>query len=98
MNFFVYWVNEKGEKELITCPADGLILPGVMRNSVIELAQDWGIKVSERHFTIDQVVTAFKDGRLLEAFGSGTSTIICPIKNICHEGNVILFINFRIIN
>jgi branched-chain amino acid aminotransferase len=35
MNFFVFWHNEKGEKELITCPLDGTILPGVTRDSIL---------------------------------------------------------------
>ena len=29
MNLFVSWVNEKGEKELITAPLGELVLPGV---------------------------------------------------------------------
>merc|ERR1711990_153859 len=28
LNVFVYWVNEKGEDEVITPPLDGTILPG----------------------------------------------------------------------
>jgi len=35
MNFFVFWTNTKGEKELITCPLDGTILPGVTRDSIL---------------------------------------------------------------
>jgi branched-chain amino acid aminotransferase len=30
MNFFCYWVNDKGEKELLTPPLDGTILPGLL--------------------------------------------------------------------
>jgi branched-chain amino acid aminotransferase len=88
MNFFVHWVNEKGEKELVTCPLDGLILPGVTRDSIIELAKEWGIKVTERHYTINEVTKAISEGRLLEAFGTGTAAIICPIKNISYKGKV----------
>jgi hypothetical protein len=32
MNFFMFWVNEAGEKELITPSLDGTILPGVTRD------------------------------------------------------------------
>jgi branched-chain amino acid aminotransferase len=90
MNFFVHWVNEKGEKELITCPTDGLILPGVMRNSIIELAKEWGVKVTERHYNINEVLKAINEGRVLEAFGSGTAAIICPIKNVTYKGKVLI--------
>lgn len=35
MNIFFFWVNEQGEKELITCPLNGLILPGITRKSIL---------------------------------------------------------------
>ena len=42
MNLFVYWKNEQGEKELLTPPLDtGIILPGVTRDSIMELARSW---------------------------------------------------------
>ena len=88
MNFFVYWVNKKGEKELVTCPLDGTILPGVMRDSVINVANEWGIQVSERNFYIQEIIEAIKEKRIIEAFGTGTAAIICPIKSIHFKGEV----------
>ena len=41
MNFFVYWTNEEGEKELITSPLNGVILPGITRKSLLDLAHKW---------------------------------------------------------
>ena len=42
MNIFVYLINEAGEKELITPPLeDGLILPGVTRDSILQLCREW---------------------------------------------------------
>ena len=53
MNFFVYWLNENGEKELITAELDGTILPGVTRDSILDLTRSWGeFKVTERVFNI----------------------------------------------
>ncbi len=90
MNFFVYWINEKGEKELVTAPTDGLILPGVTRDSVIQLAKEWNMKVSVRHYDINEVIKAIKEGRLIEAFGTGTAAVICPIKKLSYKGTVII--------
>ena len=56
------------------------ILPGVIRDSVISLCREWNIKVTERHFTIHEVIDSLKEGRFHEAFGTGTAAIICPIK------------------
>lgn len=85
MNFFVFWTNKQGEKELITCPLDGTILPGVIRDSVITLAKEWGVKVTQRHFTIHEILDSLKEGRFHEAFGTGTAAIICPIKEIAYK-------------
>jgi len=42
MNMFTFWINEEGEKELVTAPLDGTILPGVTRDSILQLAREWG--------------------------------------------------------
>jgi len=87
MNVFVYWINESGEKELITAPLDGTILPGVTRDSLLQLTRAWNeFKVSERPFTMGEMTKAINEGRLLEAFGSGTAAVISPIKSIHYKG------------
>jgi branched-chain amino acid aminotransferase len=68
--------------ELITAPLNGSILPGITRDSVIRIAQDWGMKVSERSLTIDEVIDSARNGRLQEAFGTGTAAVISPVGQI----------------
>ncbi|KAI8872373.1 branched-chain amino acid aminotransferase II [Ramicandelaber brevisporus] len=87
MNCFVFWKNEAGEKELITPPLDGMILPGVTRDSILQLARQWGeFKVTEGQVSLGQVERATKEGRLYEMFGAGTACIVSPIKGIKFEG------------
>eukprot|EP01132_Coremiostelium_polycephalum_P000412 gene412-522_t len=87
MNMFVYWKNNQGEMELITPPLDGTILPGITRDSIIKLAESWKeFKVSERTFTMSELAKAIKEGRVKEAFGSGTAAIVSPIKSISYKG------------
>jgi branched-chain amino acid aminotransferase len=74
------------EDEVITAPLSGTILPGITRDSVIHMARDWGLKVRERSLTIDEVIEAVKDGRLKEAFGTGTAAVISPVGQICYKG------------
>jgi branched-subunit amino acid aminotransferase/4-amino-4-deoxychorismate lyase len=81
----------KGERELVTAPLDGTILPGVTRNCVIDLAKSWGITVSEKRYTMNQVLKALNEGRILEAFGCGTACIIAPISAINFKGVVSIF-------
>jgi branched-chain amino acid aminotransferase len=91
MNFFMLWINEKGEKELITPPLDGTILPGVTRNSIISLVKAWGgYKVSESPIEIGQVLIASKEKRIIEMFGAGTAAIVSPIKRVHFDGTDVI--------
>lgn len=44
------------EKELVTPPLNGLILPGITRNSILALSREWNqFRVSERTITMGEV-------------------------------------------
>jgi len=64
---------------VVTPPLEGSILPGITRDSVIRLLKSWGIPVEERVIAIDELTAAAQNGRLDEAFGSGTAAVISPI-------------------
>jgi branched-chain amino acid aminotransferase len=72
--------------ELFTPPLSGSILPGVTRDSVIKLAQSWGVKVTERAPAMSEIISGIADGTLKEAFASGTAAIISPIGQIFYKG------------
>uniref|UniRef100_A0A8C1BQ09 Branched-chain-amino-acid aminotransferase n=1 Tax=Cyprinus carpio carpio TaxID=630221 RepID=A0A8C1BQ09_CYPCA len=87
MNLFIYWTTEKGEKELVTPPLDGIILPGVTRQSLLDLAREWGdFKVTERRVLMKELIDALDDGRILEVFGSGTACVVCPVGSLLYRG------------
>ncbi|KAM3832737.1 branched-chain-amino-acid aminotransferase, cytosolic [Vipera latastei] len=87
MNLFLYWRNENGENELATPPLDGIILPGVTRQSILDLARKWGeFKVSERYITMSDLTTALKEKRVMEMFGAGTACVVCPVSTILYLG------------
>jgi len=67
------------DDELVTPNLTGSILPGITRYSVISLAKKWGMNISERKISIDEVFKAHEDGKLLEVFGSGTAAVISPV-------------------
>ncbi|MBW1734780.1 MAG: branched-chain amino acid aminotransferase [Deltaproteobacteria bacterium] len=73
------------EDEVITAPLNGSILPGVTRDSVIRIVREWGMRLSERSLTIDEVIEAARDGRLREAFGTGTAAVISPVGQITYK-------------
>ncbi|MEX0994903.1 MAG: branched-chain amino acid aminotransferase [Balneolaceae bacterium] len=77
-----------GDK-LVTPPAEGTILPGIIRDSVIRLAHHWNVPVEERQISIDEVFEAHSDGSLQEIFGSGTAAVISPVGKITHKGRTL---------
>jgi branched-chain amino acid aminotransferase len=90
------WVEEVGtsniffliDDELVTPPLGGSILPGITRDSVLKLAESWGVKTSERQIAIDEVLAASRDGRLQEAFGTGTAAVVSPVGELMYKDTV----------
>jgi branched-chain amino acid aminotransferase len=72
--------------ELVTPALNGSILPGITRDSVLALGRKWGLTVSERLISIDEVVTAHESGQLKEIFGSGTAAVISPVGELNYDG------------
>lgn len=79
--------------EVITPSLEGSILDGVTRNSTIELLKSWGIKVSERKISINEIYEAHSKGLLEEAFGTGTAAVISPIGELSWKDNRIVINN-----
>lgn len=83
MNIFMVYVNDDGEKELVTPPLNGLILPGITRNSIVALSREWNqFKVTERKITMGEICRLLSENRLLEMFGAGTACVVSPISLI----------------
>jgi branched-chain amino acid aminotransferase len=74
------------DDEIITAPLTGSILPGVTRDSVLQIVRRWGMKVSERSLSIDEVIEALENGKLKESFGTGTAAVISPVGQITYRG------------
>jgi len=70
---------------VITPQTDGAILKGITRDSIITILKDKGYTIEERLLSIDEVVDAYKAGKLEEAFGSGTAAVVQNIKSITYQ-------------
>ena len=84
MNLFIHWINEQGEKELITPPLTrGDILPGITRDSILHLTREWNeFEVTEDNINMKQLQKACKEDRVLEIFGSGTAAVVSTVSTI----------------
>ncbi|KAI4453043.1 subgroup iiii aminotransferase [Holotrichia oblita] len=78
--------------EIITPELNGSILSGITRKSVIELCQNWGLKLSERRLGIQEVSDAYDRGELKEIFGTGTAAVISPV-GLLKWGDKVMEIN-----
>jgi branched-chain amino acid aminotransferase len=67
---------------LATPPLTGTILPGITRDSVIQLAGRAGRRVEERPVSIDEWRAGAASGRIREAFACGTAAVITPIGTV----------------
>lgn len=72
--------------KLITPPLEGTILPGVTRDSVLQLARGWGMEVQERPLPLEELISASKAGTLNEVFGTGTAAVVSPVGELAWDG------------
>ncbi|GAA2873842.1 branched-chain amino acid aminotransferase [Nonomuraea rubra] len=74
--FFVF-----GDK-LVTPALTGTLLPGITRESILELAGDLGLETEERLITVDEWQEASASGDLTEVFACGTAAVVTPVGTV----------------
>ena len=53
------------EKELVTPPLNGLILPGITRASILELSREWNeFRISERDVPMAEIINLLSEKRV----------------------------------
>lgn len=71
--------------EIITKALDSSFLHGITRDSILTLARDRGMQVSERELTVEELLErAVKPGA--EAALSGTAAVLTPVGTLIHGG------------
>ena len=75
----------KIDGKVVTPALTGSILPGITRRSCIQMLKSWGVEVEERLVSIDELVEAAQNGKLEEAWGTGTAAVISPIGELCYK-------------
>ena len=88
------YIEESGTMNIMFHIGDTLITPftdlkttlaGITRDSVLTLAKDLGVKVETRKVSVEEVITAIKDGTLKDAFGTGTAATLAQISSITYN-------------
>ena len=76
----VFLVTDDGR--LLTPELTGTILEGITRSSVIQLAEDRGLRVEERRITLEEWDRGVAEGSITEVFACGTAAVITPIGEL----------------
>jgi branched-chain amino acid aminotransferase len=71
--------------ELVTPPL-GTILEGVTRDTILALAEGFGLTPVERSVTLDELRAGAADGSITEVFAAGTAAVVTPIVGFKGDG------------
>ncbi|MDE1467945.1 branched-chain amino acid aminotransferase [Aurantiacibacter sp. D1-12] len=90
------WIEELGgmnlffvfdDGRMITPPLRGTILPGITRDSIMQLAREQGLDVSEEMYSIDQWRADAESGKLVETMACGTAAVVTAVGKVAsHDG------------
>ena len=86
----------KIDGKVVTPMLNGSILPGVTRDSTIQLCKSWGYEVEERRISVDELLEAQHTGKLEEVFGTGTAAVISPVGKLRYVDDVMVINNGEI--
>jgi branched-chain amino acid aminotransferase len=75
--------------KVITPALGGTILPGVMRDSALQVLRASGRTVEERQISLDEILMAHERGLLTEVFGTGTAASVSPVGQLGFEERTI---------
>jgi branched-chain amino acid aminotransferase len=78
--FFVF--GSGGSARLVTPELSGSLLPGITRDSLLQLANDAGFAVEERKIDIEEWQKKAAAGEITEVFACGTAAVITPIGKV----------------
>ncbi len=76
----LYFVMSDGT--LVTPPLTGTILPGITRDSIMQLAREEGLQVREERYSLDQWRDDSASGKLVETFACGTAAVVTPVGRV----------------
>lgn len=71
--------------KIVTSPLRGTVLDGITRRSALSLLRGMGYEIEERAMSVDEVMEGAQNGRLTEAFGTGTAVVISSVGSFCYQ-------------
>ncbi|WIM89224.1 branched-chain amino acid aminotransferase [Candidatus Mycobacterium wuenschmannii] len=78
--FFVF--GSGGSARLVTPELSGSLLPGITRDSLLQLATDAGFAIEERKIDMEEWQKKAAEGEITEVFACGTAAVITPVSHV----------------
>lgn len=79
----LYFVMGTGDQaRLVTPELTGTLLPGITRDSLLQVANGMGLQASEGRISVDDWQRGNDDGTISEVFACGTAAVITPITEV----------------
>jgi branched-chain amino acid aminotransferase len=75
--------------KVITPATEGAILKGITRKTILDILKKEDYVVEERKISINEIKEYYKNGDLVEVFGSGTAAVIANVNKIA-DGDFIM--------
>ena len=78
--YFVYGSGESAR--LVTPELTGALLPGVTRDSILQVASDLGVDAQEERISVDDWREGNASGAITEVFACGTAAVVTPVGQV----------------
>lgn len=73
------------DNEVVTKGLSSEFLPGITRDSVLQLAKSLGYKISERDISADELIAWTKTGEIAL---SGTAAVLAPVTEVVYQDDI----------
>ena len=79
----LYFVFGSGDSAHVVTPRlTGSLLPGITRDSLLQVAEDMGIRADERPISVEEWKAGCESGEITETFACGTAAVITPVGHV----------------
>lgn len=82
---FVYGSAAESNVKVVTPALSGSLLPGVTRDSLLQVAEDLGFETAEERITVEQWRDDVAQGKMTEALACGTAAVLTPVGRVFSE-------------
>ncbi len=79
----LYFVFGSGDSaQIVTPELTGSLLPGITRSSLLQVAEDLGIRATQARISVQDWRQGCLEGQITEVFACGTAAVITPVGEV----------------